>query len=62
MILYFDDLMVQIKTCVENGQQHIIEREKAPRIRGWRIRWKLESSQTRSQVTKPQKTSLGMIN
>ena len=54
--------MVQIKTCVENGQQHIIEREKAPRIRDWRIRWKLESSQTRSQVTKPQKTSLGMIN
>ena len=43
--------MVQIKTCVENGQQHIIEREKAPRIRDWRIRWKLESSQTRSQVT-----------
>ena len=28
MILYFDDLVVQIKTWVENGQQHIIEREK----------------------------------
>ena len=28
MILYFDDLVVQIKTWVENGQQHITEHEK----------------------------------